>query len=66
MRLLVFAVALYGVYILARGLLALGLDTKALPAILTATAVAFVTLYLPISLLLAFAAHLVLFVIGRT
>ena len=63
-RLLVFAIALYGLYILARGLLLLGIDAKALPALLAATGVAFFTLYLPISLLLAFTAHLVLFVIG--
>jgi hypothetical protein len=63
-RLLVFVVASYGVYILARGLMVLGVDKKALPGILTATAIAFVTLYLPVSLLLAFAAHLVLFVVG--
>ena len=63
-RLLAFAVGSYGVYILARGLMVLGVDNKALPGVLTATVIAFVTMYLPLSLLLAFAAHLVLFIVG--
>ncbi|MBI5511470.1 MAG: hypothetical protein HY903_22145 [Deltaproteobacteria bacterium] len=63
-RLLVLVVGLYGLYILACGFAALGIERKVVPGLVTAVGLAAVILYVVLSLLLAVTAHVVIFVIG--